>query len=106
MLFSHYVTHHAAALYPEPEVFRPDRWLTIDPSPYEYLPFSAGPRICVGAAFATMAIKIVLAMILARYRVQSYRGRGSTVPFTSRSPPSRTADDDRGAGSGFRSGSP
>jgi len=36
---------------------------------YEYNPFSAGPRTCVGASFALMEIKIVLAMLLGRYRL-------------------------------------
>lgn len=57
-------------LYPEPEEFRPERWETIEPNSYEYNPFSAGPRICIGAAFAKMEIKIVLAMLLQRYRLQ------------------------------------
>lgn len=69
VLFSHYVTHHMPELYAEPETFQPDRWLTINPSQYEYLPFSAGPRMCIGAGFATMAIKVALAMILYRHRL-------------------------------------
>lgn len=67
--FSHYITHRLPELYPDPACFRPDRWLTIDPSPYDYLPFSAGPRMCLGVAFATLEIKIVLAILLQRYRL-------------------------------------
>ncbi|MBR8838175.1 MAG: cytochrome P450 [Stigonema ocellatum SAG 48.90 = DSM 106950] len=37
---------------------------------FEYNPFSAGSRICIGAAFAMMEIKIVLAMLLQKYRLQ------------------------------------
>ncbi|MCG8348511.1 MAG: cytochrome P450 [Chloroflexales bacterium] len=65
---SHYITHHMPELYPEPERFNPGRWNNIDPSPYEYLPFSAGPRMCIGATFALMEIKLVLATLLQRYR--------------------------------------
>ena len=43
-VFSHYITHHDPAIYPEPERFRPDRWEGFKPSQFEYLPFSAGPR--------------------------------------------------------------
>ena len=37
-------------------------------SPYEYLPFSAGPRTCIGINFANAALKLALAMILGRVR--------------------------------------
>ena len=64
----HYLTHHMPEIYPEPERFRPERWQSIDPSQWEYLPFSAGPRVCVGAIFATQLLKISLALMLQRFR--------------------------------------
>jgi cytochrome P450 len=68
VIASHYLTHHSPDLYPEPERFRPERWRDINPTQYEYLPFNAGPRICIGGAFATQVLKISLAMILQRFR--------------------------------------
>lgn len=68
VIASHYLTHHLPDLYPEPERFRPERWRNINPTQYEYLPFNAGPRICIGGAFATQVLKISLAMILQRFR--------------------------------------
>ena len=68
VIASHYLTHHLPDLYPEPERFRPERWRDINPTQYEYLPFNAGPRICIGGAFATQVLKISLAMILQRFR--------------------------------------
>jgi cytochrome P450 len=62
--------HHDPDIFPDPEVFRPRRWETCKPTVYEYNPFSAGPRMCIGAAFATMEIKIVLAVLLSRYRLE------------------------------------
>ena len=66
--FSHYITHHMAEIFPEPEKFNPARWSSHDPSPYEYLPFGAGSRTCIGAAFALMSTKVVLAMLLQHFR--------------------------------------
>ena len=65
-----YQTHRMPELYPQPNHFKPQRWETIAPSIYEYNPFSVGPRLCIGAGFAMMEIKIVLAMLLQRYRLQ------------------------------------
>lgn len=65
-----YQTHHMPELYAEPERFHPRRWETITPGTWEYMPFSAGPRRCIGAEFAMLEIKIVLAMLLQRFRLQ------------------------------------
>jgi cytochrome P450 len=62
--------HHDPAVFPNPEVFSPRRWETIKPTVYEYNPFSAGPRMCIGASFAMMEIKIALAMLLSRFRLE------------------------------------
>jgi cytochrome P450 len=64
-----YITHRLPELYPEPRAFKPERWETLDASPYDYIPFGAGPRMCIGASFAMMEIKLVLAMVLQRYRL-------------------------------------
>lgn len=68
--FSHYHTHHDPAIFPNPERFDPWRWATIRPSPYEYMPFSAGLRTCIGMPFALMEIRLVLAMLLQRFRLE------------------------------------
>ena len=68
VICSHFLTHHLADIYPEPELFRPDRWREVDPTQYEYMPFSAGPRACVGAMFAIQVLKISLAIMLQKFR--------------------------------------
>ncbi len=68
LFVSIYHLHHDSATFSEPDVFNPHRWQQIDPSIYEYNPFSAGPRMCIGATFAMMEIKIVLAMLLQSYK--------------------------------------
>ena len=70
VLVSIYQTHHMPELYPQPEKFDPDRWGSISPTVFEYTPFSAGSRMCIGATFAMMEMKIVLAILLQRYRLQ------------------------------------
>ena len=74
VICSHFLTHHLAEIYPEPELFRPDRWREIDPTQYEYMPFSAGPRACVGAMFAIQVLKISLAIMLQKFRFTVVRG--------------------------------
>jgi len=69
VIFSQFITHHMPQLYPEPENFQPDRWLEIAPSAYSYLPFGAGPRMCIGAPLAMMELKTALPMILKRFRL-------------------------------------
>ena len=66
--------HHDPAIFEGPRHFRPARWASIKPSVYEYNPFSAGPRMCIGAAFATMEIKMALALALQRFRLERLPG--------------------------------
>lgn len=64
---SPYCTHRDPSIYPAPLRFDPRRWETRSPSPHEYVPFGAGARMCIGAGFAMMEIKIVLSMLLQRF---------------------------------------
>jgi cytochrome P450 len=67
---STYHTHHMPELYSDAESFEPRRWENLDTSTYEFIPFGAGPRRCIGDMFAMVEMKIVLAMLLQRFRVQ------------------------------------
>ncbi|HLW67637.1 MAG TPA: cytochrome P450 [Gemmataceae bacterium] len=68
VICSHFITHHLPELYEEPERFWPERWFGIDPNQYEYLPFSAGPRWCIGKNLAMAMMKIVLARLVQKWR--------------------------------------
>ena len=68
VIYSSHITHRLPEIYANPNQFDPYRWETIRPSPYEYFPFNAGPRRCLGAEFAMMEIKITLAILLQRFR--------------------------------------
>jgi len=70
-----YLLHQRPDLYPEPQSFRPERFLERQFSPYEYMPFGAGVRRCVGAALAQMEMKIVLATILGEMDFASANAR-------------------------------
>jgi cytochrome P450 len=62
-----YLAQRDPDVYPEPDEFRPERFVGVQPDPYSWLPFGGGVRRCVGAAFAMYEMKIVLGTILAAY---------------------------------------
>ncbi|HSY25026.1 MAG TPA: cytochrome P450 [Polyangiaceae bacterium] len=61
-----YLVHRRASLYPDPQRFHPDRFLSFKPASWEWLPFGGGLRRCIGAAFALYEMKMVLAAVLSR----------------------------------------
>lgn len=69
VLISSYALHHRAEIWPDPERFDPSRFEHAAEEKRHrqaYLPFSAGPRTCIGNLFALMEGPIVLATILRR----------------------------------------
>lgn len=64
------LAHHNSATYPEPELFRPERFIERSYSPFEYMPFGGGHRRCIGAAFAGYEMAIVLGTLLKRFDFQ------------------------------------
>lgn len=72
-----YVVHRHRRLWSEPERFDPARFLdgareTIPR--FAYIPFGAGPRTCIGAAFAMQEASIVLATLLRHFRMELLPG--------------------------------
>jgi cytochrome P450 len=59
-----YLLHHDPGVYPEPEEFRPERFLEGQPSPYTYLPWGGGRRRCPGSHLALLEMKAVLRTVL------------------------------------------
>jgi cytochrome P450 len=69
-----YLTHRRADVWPDPERFAPERFVGARPSPYAFLPFGGGVRRCLGAAFATYEMKVVLAEVLSRVELRAAPG--------------------------------
>lgn len=71
VLYSIYLTQRHPDHWPEPARFDPDRFAPGHRhEPYTYLPFGGGPRNCLGAAFAQVETKVVLARILQRFELE------------------------------------
>jgi cytochrome P450 len=77
-----FATHRLAAIYPEPERFLPERFINKSYSPFEFLPFGGGARRCLGAAFATYEMKLVLFQLLKQLRFRLLETK--PVQFTHR----------------------
>ena len=69
------LAHHNPATYAEPDRFRPERFIERSYSPFEYMPFGGGHRRCIGAAFATYEMAIVLGTILSKFELELVESR-------------------------------
>jgi len=71
VMIAPWVLHRHRRLWRDPDAFDPARFLPDAPKPprFAYLPFGAGPRICVGAQFALTEATLVLAALVQRFRV-------------------------------------
>jgi cytochrome P450 len=71
IFMSQWVNHRDPTYFPDPEAFRPERWLdglAKRIPKYAYYPFGGGPRVCIGNTFALMEAAILLATVGQRYR--------------------------------------
>jgi len=66
-----WLLHRTEELFPDAHSFKPDRFLNgRRPSPYSYIPFAIGPRICPGLQFGLTESILCLAVIAQRFRVK------------------------------------
>jgi cytochrome P450 len=77
VLISPWLLHRKASLWEHPERFDPERFAPEKAASrprFAYIPFGAGPRICIGAAFAMTEAILILATIAQRYRLRLQEG--------------------------------
>jgi cytochrome P450 len=70
---SQWVNHRDPRYFPEPQAFRPERWLGgLERSlpRFAYYPFGGGTRICIGNHFAMMEAVLTLVTLLRRFRIR------------------------------------
>jgi len=65
-----YLLHHNPDIYPDSKTFNPDRFLDRQYSPFEFMPFGAGSRRCLGMALAQFEMKLVLAALLQSWTLE------------------------------------
>ena len=66
-----YLVHTRPDVYPEPQAFKPERFLDGGPETYSWVPFGGGVRRCLGASFAEFEMRIVLREVIGRCRLEA-----------------------------------
>ena len=95
-----WLLHRRPDIYPDPDAFRPERFLEAPPGTYTWIPFGGGTRRCLGASFSMFEMKHVLRAVVGARRVtaigaadEGYARRGVTFVPTDDTPlllPART----------------
>jgi len=66
-----HLLHRRADVYPEPEEFRPERWLEDEIPAHAWVPFASGMRRCLGASFAMHEMKAVLRVLISQVELET-----------------------------------
>lgn len=79
---SPFITQRIPEIYPDPHNFNPTRFDTekvLKRHPYSFIPFSAGPRNCIGYKFSLIEMKTIISTILRQYRLEPTPGKEDLV---------------------------
>jgi cytochrome P450 len=71
-----YGLHLREDLYPEPNQFKPERFLGQQPAPWTWAAFGGGAHHCIGRSFATMEMKVVIRMLMRQFRFRTTEQSG------------------------------
>ena len=71
LMVSIYLLHKDPTSYPDPEEFRPERFLNGTPEGAAWIPFGGGVRRCLGASFAQLEMRVVLREVLSSVRLRA-----------------------------------
>lgn len=79
-----YMLHRDPKVYSNPELFNPDRFLpenqnSSQRNPFSFIPFSAGPRNCIGQRYAMSELKVIIAFLLRRFKFESITSRDKII---------------------------
>jgi len=83
VITSPWPVHRSARFFPDPDQFRPERWLGRETAALPrcaYFPFGGGPRVCIGQGFAMLEACLVLATVAQRFRLTTL-GRPDLRPW-------------------------
>ncbi|GLC47259.1 hypothetical protein PLESTB_001835900 [Pleodorina starrii] len=83
VFMSSYALGRSAALWPDPLTFNPDRFSPEAEAAhhrFQWLPFGAGPRMCLGASFAQMSVSLMAATLLQRFRFTPLHPSSRLIP--------------------------
>ena len=70
VIYGIYNIHHNKALWTDPELFQPERFLSEKNHRFSFLPFGTGERICIGNHFAMLESQLLLSMIIQQFDIQ------------------------------------
>ncbi|MET9026470.1 cytochrome P450 [Nocardia sp. NPDC004168] len=73
--------HDNEELFPNARAFDPDRFVGVRPGTFSWIPFGGGSRRCIGAAFATMEMNVVLRTLLRDFTLEPTDARDERTHF-------------------------
>ncbi|MBF6619148.1 MAG: cytochrome P450 [Patulibacter sp.] len=74
-----HLVHRRPEIYPDPDAFKPERWLDQTPGTYTWIPFGGGVRRCLGASFALFEMKTILGEIVRSMDLQTTTAPGEPM---------------------------
>jgi cytochrome P450 len=73
------LVHRNREIYPDPQAFRPERFLETPPGTCTWIPFGGGVRRCLGAAFAQFEMAVVLRELVSRRSIRPAKPKSERV---------------------------